>query len=124
MHAGVLALPFSIPLVPVIVATGISIKKTRAYRPQLVIAWCLAILAMGTLSTIRAATPLSQSLGFSVLVLSGAGIIYQGTFFPVLAPLNVKDNAYAVSFFYYCRQFASVSPPLCDFAHDENIHSA
>ena len=118
MHAGVLALPFSLPLVPVIIATSMSIKMTRAYRPQLVIAWCLAILAMGTLSMVRADTPLSHSLGFSALVLSGAGMLYQGTFFPVLAPLDVKDNAYALSFFYYCRQFASVSPSMRSNARD------
>ena len=43
------------------------------------------------------------------LVTIGAGMLYQVSYFPVLAPLDVKDNAYALAFYSYCRQFAAVS---------------
>ena len=109
IHAGVLGLPITLTFLPTLVASGISIKLTKAYRPQLIIGWCILLIAMGTLSTVRADTALSHSLTFSALVTLGAGIVYAGTSFPVLAPLDVKDNAYALSFFAYLRQFAAVS---------------
>jgi MFS family permease len=108
LRAGVLVLPITVVFAPVLIGAGISINITKAYRPQLVIGWCLVVLAMGVLSSVRADSPLAHPLGFSVLVTLGAGFIYTGTYFPVLAPLNVKDNAYALSFFAYCRQFAAI----------------
>lgn len=39
----------------------------------------------------------------------GAGIIYAATYFPVLAPLPVAENAHALAFFAYLRSFAAVS---------------
>ena len=112
LRAGVYGLPITVVFAPALIGAGISINMTKAYRPQLVIGWCLVILAMGVLSSVRADSPLSHPLGFSSLVLLGAGFIYTGTYFPVLAPLNIKDNAYALSFFAYCRQFAAVSATL------------
>lgn len=95
---------------PSLIGSGMSINITKAYRPQLFIGWCLLIIGMGTLSTVRADSPLGQPLGFSALFDIGCGIIYAATYFPVLAPLNISDNAYALAFFAYCRQFATVSP--------------
>ena len=76
---------------------------------------------MGVMTRVHADTPLPQPLGFSSFGEVGAGIIYAGTYFPVLAPLNVKDNAYALSFFAYCRSFASVS--AASFRHRVPFHS-
>ena len=39
----------------------------------------------------------------------GAGMIYATTYFPVLAPLPVSHNAYALAFFSFCRALAGVS---------------
>ena len=121
LRAGVLCLPVTLVLVPSLVCTGLSIRKTQVYRPQLIVGWCIVVLAMGTLSSVHGDSPLGRPLGFSALVTLGAGMMYQGTYFPVLAPLSVKDNAYALSFFAYCRQFAAVRLLAAIFAMTSRI---
>ena len=67
------------------------------------------MLAMGLLSTVSATSPLARAIGLSVLVSVGTGIGYAVTYFPVLAPLPVEENAHALAFFAFCRLFAGVS---------------
>ena len=106
---GVVGLFITPVLLPALVGAGICINLTKVYLPELVVWWCFLVIAMGTLSLVHADSHLSLPLAFSALVTLGVGIIYAGMYFPVLAPLNVRDNAYALSFFAYCRQFAAVS---------------
>lgn len=65
-------------------------------------------MAMGVLSTLKADSPLSQGIGFPVLLGIGGGIWYSATYFPVLAPLPVSEIAHALAFFGFGRQFAGV----------------
>ncbi len=63
---------------------------------------------MGTMSTLHATTPVSHAIGFTVFEGVGMGLIYSATYFPVLAPLPVSQNAHALAFFSFLRSFASV----------------
>ena len=80
------------------------------YRPQLWLGWALLMLAMGLMSTLKADTPIGHGIGFPVLVGAGGGFLYQATYYPVLAPLPVSQNARANAFFSFCRIFAGVRP--------------
>lgn len=107
--SGVDTFGLSMVLGPIVILTGISVTKLNRYRTQCYIGWAFLILAVGLLSTVSADTSLARTIGFSVLVSVGGGIVYAITYFPVLAPLPVDKNAHALAFFAFCRSFAGVS---------------
>ena len=89
--------------------SGASIGITKTYRIQLWLAWVLTVLCMGLMSTLRADSPFPHTVGYPILLGLGSGIWYAATYFPVLAPLPVSENAHALAFFSFCRSFGSVS---------------
>ena len=72
----------------------------------------MTVLAMGMMSTLRADSPFSHAVGYPIFLGIGSGIWYAATYFPVLAPLPISENAHALAFFSFCRSFASVSSPV------------
>ena len=96
---------------PAVIASGSSVAITKAYRPQLVLGWVLMIVALGGLSTVDADSALAKPLGLSWLGATGAGFLQAVTYFPVLAPLPISENAHALAFFAFCRTFGGVSRP-------------
>ncbi|KAI0751912.1 Mfs1.1 [Daedaleopsis nitida] len=101
-----LGLCFSTGTVSIVV--GASIARTKRYRPQLWFAWCLTLVGVGLISTITEDTSKAASIGYQVLPGLGIGILYSGTYFPVLAPLSVTLNASALAFFVFVRLFAQI----------------
>lgn len=108
-RSGVDSFGLGFPLGPVLLTTGASIASTKVYRVQLWLAWSMTAASMALLSTIRADSPLSHAVGYPILLGFGSGIFYAATYFPVLAPLPVSENAHALAFFSFCRSFAGVS---------------
>jgi hypothetical protein len=96
-------------IVPAGILSGLSIAKTKQYRPQLWLAWVLIIIEMGLLSTLNADSSRASAIGFQVIGGCGMGILVTSAYFPVLAPLPVSENARAIAFFMFCRNFAQVS---------------
>ena len=107
-----LALSICTSIGPSVVVAGLSITIFKKYRPQLWIGWVLLVVGMGSLATLRADSSLAHYAVLPMVVAIGAGIIYAATYFPVLAPLPVTQNAHALSFFAYLRSFAAVSSKL------------
>lgn len=101
----------SLPIGPSVVLGGASVTITKAYRPQLWLGWVMLTVAMGCLSTVKWDTRIATPIGLSALTQCGAGILQAATYFPVLAPLPVSENARALAFFAFCRTFAGVSVP-------------
>jgi hypothetical protein len=93
---------------PSLLVTGASIAITKKYRIQLWLSWAFTIGCMGALSTLRADSPTVHGIGYPALLGIGSGMFYCATYFPVLAPLPVSENAHALAFFAFCRSFASV----------------
>ena len=98
------------PLGPVLIVTGATIKRTQSYRVQLWLAFALAVAGFGAMSVIKADSPAGMSIGLPVLIGVGAGIWSSATYFPVLAPLPVSENAHALALFAFFRTFACVRP--------------
>lgn len=73
------------------------------------IGWAVLTVAMGVLSTLKAETPIPEVVGLPILLGVGIGMLQSATYFPVLAPLPVSENAHALAFFAFCRSFAGVS---------------
>lgn len=67
--------------------------KLAKYRPQAWFGWVVLIIGTGLLSTVDAETSLAHSIGYSALISIGGGTVYAITYFPVLAPLQVSQNA-------------------------------
>nr|AAF01426.1 Mfs1.1 [Coprinopsis cinerea] len=93
---------------PFIVLAGVSVTVLKIYRPQLWIGWVLLTAGMGIMGLLRANTPLAQGIGFSVIIASGAGMIFAVTYFPVLSPLPVTLNAQALALFAFTRALAQI----------------
>ena len=93
---------------PVVILTGWSVTKFDGYRLQAWIGWAFLMVSVGLLSTIKADSTSAHAIGYSALVSIGGGIVYAITYFPVLAPLQISQNAHALALFAFCRSFAGV----------------
>lgn len=108
IRSAVNALPLAIVIGPCLIISGVLIAVTKSYRLQLFVGWVFYMVSMGALSTLHADSPTSHSVGLITLTGVAAGILYSATYFPVLAPLPVTENAHALALFAFLRSFASV----------------
>ncbi|KAF9236871.1 hypothetical protein BU15DRAFT_36301, partial [Melanogaster broomeanus] len=90
------------------IVSGLLVKKTGRYRPQMWVGWCILLVGLGLMSTLRANTPPALAVGFSVIVGTGIGIQYATMMYPIQAPLPVTQNAPALAFMWFLRSFAGV----------------
>ncbi|KAI0345553.1 Mfs1.2 [Trametopsis cervina] len=108
LRSGVDVLGLSASTAPVLMLTGVSIALFKAYRPQLWLGWAMYMIGMGALTQLDANANEGMLIGLPVLIGVGVGTLLSGTYFPVLAPLPVTENAHALAFFAFCRSFANV----------------
>jgi len=106
LKSSVNTLSLFVTMAPIIVMAGVSVSITKAYRPQIWTGWAIEVIGLGLLTMTNADTSLSQVMGISALLGIGAGIIFATTYFPVLSPIPVTANAYALAFFSFCRSLA------------------
>ncbi|OSD03788.1 iron permease [Trametes coccinea BRFM310] len=106
LHSGIdmFGLSFSIPLFAIF--TGVSIEVFNIYRPQNYIGWICTLVGFVLLSLLTPKSGPAEYIGFQIPLGVGVGILWLGTQYPVLAPLPVSDNAYALAFFVFVRNFA------------------
>ncbi|KAJ6613134.1 major facilitator superfamily domain-containing protein [Mycena sp. CBHHK59/15] len=95
-------------IAPSNIIAGVSISRSKHYRPQLWLAWVLVMVASGLLSTLSADSSRAKSIGLEALIGVGIGILTTATYFPVLAPLPIAENAHALAFFIFTRAFGQV----------------
>ncbi|KIJ59634.1 hypothetical protein HYDPIDRAFT_100308 [Hydnomerulius pinastri MD-312] len=107
VKSGVYGLGMS-ALAPAAIVSGILVKKTGRYRPQMWVGWCILLLGLGLMSSLHATTSSGFAVGFLVLVGIGIGIEYATTMYPIQAPLSVTQNAPALAFMWFLRSFAGV----------------
>ena len=126
IRSSVLFLPMALITAPMLVAVGVSVTITQRYRPQIWFAWVIYVSGAGALIVVHADTSVAMVVGAQILLAIGSGIIYGkktlahasfigrfhiyvgSIYFPVLSPLPVEDNAYALSFLAFLRSFAGV----------------
>ncbi|KAF9236982.1 MFS general substrate transporter [Melanogaster broomeanus] len=87
---------------------GLLVKKTGRYRPQIWVGWCILLVGLGLMSTLRANTSPAFAVGFLVIIGIGIGIEYTTMMYPIQAPLPVTQNAPALAFMWFLRSFAGV----------------
>ncbi|KAJ6476037.1 Mfs1.2 [Mycena vitilis] len=108
LKSGVYLLGLTLTLGPTVVVAGVSVSKIKIYRPQIWFGWCLFAVGMGVFVTLGFDAPLAHGIGIPVVSGVAAGTILACTYFPVLSPLDVSENARALAFFTFCRSFAGV----------------
>lgn len=91
---------------------GVSVRSTGNYVFPTFVGWVLTIVGAGLLTTLRADTSLSKSVGFQIIIGSGVGIIYVVTLFPILASIPVTQTAPAMALYVFSRNFGYVSTLL------------
>ncbi|KAJ7828266.1 iron permease [Mycena olivaceomarginata] len=85
-----LVLPSALP--PSALLVGLSIAKTRQYRPQIWLSWSLAIIGLGLFTTLDVDSSRAKAIGFQIIPGVGLGMMTAAIFFPILAPLPVESN--------------------------------
>lgn len=109
LRSSVLMLTTSLVVGPFVVAAGVSVTVLKRYRTQLYLGWALSLAgAVGFSAALRAGTPLAVPIGLQVLGAGGAGLLFGATYFPVLSPLAVQENARALALFAFMRALAGV----------------
>ncbi|KAH7927166.1 MFS general substrate transporter [Leucogyrophana mollusca] len=95
-------------LAPAGIVAGVSVALSGGYRVQLWSAWVLVIVGTAMLSTLSADSSRATAIALQVISGIGAGAISTTTYFPALAPLHVSQNAQALAYFTFLRNFAQV----------------
>ncbi|KAJ6498325.1 major facilitator superfamily domain-containing protein [Mycena vulgaris] len=106
--SGVALFGLSFSTAPFSILAGISITSTKHYRPQIWIAWSALMVGTGLMSSVTENTSRGTSIGFQIIIGLGIGILYSAAYFPVLAPLPVTANSWALSFFIFIRTLAQI----------------
>jgi hypothetical protein len=60
-------------LAPAAIVAGVAVSKTQRYRPQMWAGWCIIIVGLGLLSTVRQDTPTLRTFFFGVITGVGLG---------------------------------------------------
>jgi hypothetical protein len=90
------------------VISGISVKKSGSYRPQLWLCWMFVLVGHGLFFTLNENSSLGHGIGYIAVDAIGIGALITTTYFPVLAPLPVTSNGLALALFMFLRNFAQV----------------
>ncbi|KAJ6482029.1 major facilitator superfamily domain-containing protein [Mycena vitilis] len=108
LGSGVDGLALAIIAAPAGLIAGVVIQKTNSYRVPIAVGWIFMILGVGLLSTLNFDTSRSKAIGYSAISGAGLGILILATYFPVLAPITVTQNAQALALFIFMRNFSLV----------------
>ncbi|KAJ7312393.1 iron permease [Mycena albidolilacea] len=102
----IFGLAFSVA--PSALLVGLSIAKTRQYRPQIWLSWSLAIIGLGLFTTLDVDSSRAKAIGFQIIPGVGLGMMTAAIFFPILAPLPVESNAHAIALYTFFRNFSNI----------------
>ncbi|KAF7330929.1 Mfs1.2 [Mycena venus] len=105
IRSGVNMLGLSLSLGLVLIFAGASVTVFKMYRIQIWFGWSLFIIGAGIFSMATVDTPTSFAVGVPVLMGIGSGTLAATTYFPVLAPLPISENAHALAFFLFLPLF-------------------
>ncbi|KAJ7833677.1 major facilitator superfamily domain-containing protein [Mycena leptocephala] len=106
--SGVDGLGLSFIGAPIGLIAGIVIQKTNSYRIPIIVGWALMVVGIGLLSTLDADSTRSKAIGYSIIAGMGIGDLILASYFPVLAPIKVAQNAHALALLVFVRNFSLV----------------
>ncbi|KAF7356272.1 Efflux pump FUS6 [Mycena venus] len=102
----IFGLAFSVA--PSALLVGLSIAKTRQYRPQIWLSWSLVVIGTGLFTTLDVDSSRAKAIGLQIIPGVGLGMMTAAVFFPILAPLPVESNAHAIALYTFFRNFSNI----------------
>ncbi|KIP05681.1 hypothetical protein PHLGIDRAFT_119585 [Phlebiopsis gigantea 11061_1 CR5-6] len=105
VRSGLYFLPISATISPAAIAQGLIVAKLGHYRMLNFAGWAFMLIGMGLFTTLRVGTPMGAFAVFQIIQGLGMGLLYC-TYFPVMAPLPLEQNASAVALVTFVRAFA------------------
>ncbi|KAJ7918664.1 iron permease [Mycena leptocephala] len=102
----IFGLAFSVA--PSALLVGITIAKSRQYRPQIWLSWVLVIVGTAMFTTLDVDSSRAKAIGFQIIPGAGLGMMTAAVFFPILAPLPVESNAHAIALYTFFRNFSNI----------------
>jgi len=106
IRSGVEMFGTALVIAPFALVCGVMVQVQNKYRPANAIGWILTIIGFGLLSLLKADSSTGKWVGYQLVAAAGTGMIFAGTVFPILAPLDVAHTAAALGFFAFLRAFA------------------
>ncbi|KAM0746387.1 iron permease [Meredithblackwellia eburnea MCA 4105] len=108
VKSGVSMFSLSFTIAPFAIVCGVSVTILGRYKPQNLIGWGFAILGFGLCSLLTADSSKAAWVCFPIVLGIGVGLLYAGTTFPTLAPLEPQYQAKSMAFFGFTRAFGQV----------------
>nr|GAT49975.1 iron permease [Mycena chlorophos] len=106
--AGVDLFGMTFTLGPVAVLGGLVVQKTSRYRQPMWVGWIAVLAGTILLSRLNENSARGTAYAFQIILGIGLGTIYVSSYFPVLAPILIEQNAPALAFFVFLRNFALI----------------
>ncbi|BGP33571.1 hypothetical protein JCM10296v2_005375 [Rhodotorula toruloides] len=116
IRAGIDLFPICFTIAPLAILTGASVTILGKYKAQNVLAWAFMVLGFGLMTLLKWDSKTGMWAGFAhlrrarnpILFGIGAGGLYAGLNFPVLAPIAVSQQPLAMAFFGFIRSLGQV----------------
>ena len=105
--SGVYQLATSLALSVASIATGISIRKTGAYRPQIYIGMVVMALGYGLFIDLDAHSSLAKIVIYQIIAGLGVGPNFQAPLISLQSSINPRDIASATALFGFIRNLAT-----------------
>ncbi|KAI0684558.1 MFS general substrate transporter [Cytidiella melzeri] len=105
VRSGLDFLPMSVTISPSAIAQGLIVAKLGHYRVVNFAGWTMMLVGMGLFTTMRVGTPIGVLALYQMIQGVGMGLLYC-TYFPVMAPLPITENASAVALVTFVRAFS------------------
>ncbi|KAF9255011.1 Mfs1.2 [Marasmius fiardii PR-910] len=108
IKSGIAFLPISVSIGVSAMIAGVSVPNLRSVPFSHRVGWVLVIIGIGLFVQLTPQSSYARAVGGSVIPGAGMGVLGAVGYFPVLAPLDVRQNAYALAFFSFGRTFAGI----------------
>ncbi|KAG8906510.1 hypothetical protein FRB99_006730 [Tulasnella sp. 403] len=86
----------------------VGVAYFNLYRPQNYIGWILTTLGMGLLSLLSSTSPKATWILFQMIEGIGIGILFSALQFPILASIDVSQNAHALALLVFLQSYSHV----------------
>ncbi|GAA6054816.1 putative Vacuolar basic amino acid transporter 5 (putative) [Rhodotorula toruloides] len=108
IRAGIDLFPICFTIAPFAIFTGASVTVIGKYKAQNVLAWAFMVVGFGLMTLLKWDSKTGMWAGFPIFFGIGAGGLYAGLNFPVLAPIAVSQQPLAMAFFGFIRSLGQV----------------
>ncbi|KZT24131.1 iron permease [Neolentinus lepideus HHB14362 ss-1] len=108
IRSGVDVFGLCFTVAPFGILCGALVQISKKYRPANWTGWVLMTIGCGLLTLLNENSTIGQFVGYQIVAGAGAGIVWTGTLFPILAPLPYSNNTGALAFYMFTKCLSTV----------------